>query len=223
MFWTLGLAHLIGDYPLQTDGLVRAKRHWYGLLLHVAIHLLVMLLLTGRDSLVVWPQLLVLTAAHYAIDSLKSLESKRWPQFVILPYVMDQVLHIISIFLVATWIESRYGIQRDSTWLVYATAYLTATHVWFITERIIAHRETDYQAAVETHRWSRLATRALVLTVYLLLGHLLRVPEWNNSGVALVALLFTPYRSSPYRRRMLAQDLLGPLLLALLVFLLAPW
>lgn len=222
MFWTLGLAHLIGDYPLQTDRLVRAKRHWPGLALHVAIHLAVMLLLTGRDSLVVWPQLLVLAAAHFAIDSLKNFESIRWPRFVVVPYILDQVLHVISITFIALWIETRYGIQRDQPWLIYAAAYLSATHVWFITERIVAHREARYRQVVEAHRWSRIVARGVALTVYLLLGHLLRLPDLIASTVLLGALLPPPYRRcTPFRRRMLLQDLFGPLLLALLVFLLA--
>lgn len=222
MFWTLALAHLIGDYPLQTDRLVLAKRHWRGLALHVAIHLTVMLLLTGRDSLVVWPQLLVLAALHFAIDSLKNFESTRWPRFVVLPYLLDQLLHIISIVLVASWIETRFGIQRHHEWLIYAAAYLSATHVWFITERIVAHREAPYQAAVDAYRWSRIAARGLALTVYLLIGHMLRIPELLASTAFLVALIPPPYRYPPYHRRMLAQDLVGPFLLALLVFLLAP-
>lgn len=222
MFWTLGLAHLIGDYPLQTDRIVRAKRHWSGLTLHVAIHYGVMLLLSGRDSLRLWPHLLALAAVHFAIDSLKNFESRRWPRVVVLPYVFDQILHIASIALVAAWIEAQTGIVRDRPWILYAAAFLTATHVWFITERIIAHREPRYRDAVETHRWSRQIVRALALSAYLLIGHLLYRPDLLASAIIFVALLPAPYRPLPYRRRMLVQDLIGPLILALLVFLLMP-
>lgn len=221
MFWTLGLAHLIGDYPLQTDSLVRAKRHWRGLTLHVAIHLAVMLLLTGRDSLVVWPQLLALTAAHFAIDALKNYEARRWPHLIVTSYTADQVLHILSIILVATWIETEHGIYHDRNWLIYAAAYLSATHVWYITERVVAYREPRYQTKVESHRWSRIIARGLTLSVYLLLGHLFLAPEAFVAAFLFATLLPPPYRCTDYRRRMLAQDLLGPLFLALLVFLFA--
>lgn len=218
MFWTLGLAHLIGDYPLQTDSLVRAKRYWWGLTLHVAIHLAVMLLLSGRDSLIVWPQLLALAAAHFAIDALKNYEARRWPHLVVTSYTTDQILHFISIFLVAIWTEAEHGVNRDQPWLIYAAAYLSVTHVWFITERVVAYRQPGYQAEVENHRWSRIFARGLALSVYLLLGHVILAPEALMATFALVALLPTPYCCARFRRRMLAQDLLGPLFLALLVF-----
>lgn len=218
MFWTLALAHLIGDYPLQTDSLVRAKRHWRGLTIHVAIHLAVMLLLTGRDSLIVWPQLLALTAAHFAIDALKNYEARRWPHLVVTSYTADQVLHFLSIVLVALWIESEHGINRDQNWLIYAAAYLSATHVWFITERVVAHRRPRYQAEVEDHRWSRIIARGLALSLYLILGNLVIAPEALMATFALAILLPPPYRCTRFRRLMLAQDLLGPLFLALLVF-----
>lgn len=229
MFWTLALAHLIGDYPLQTDRLVRLKRRWDGLLLHVAIHLALMLLLSGRDSLRIWPQLLALTAIHYAVDTLKNIETNRWPHVVILPYFLDQLLHILSLYFVARWIEGRHGVYRDADWLIYAVAYLSVTHVWFITERIVAHRRSRYLAAVETYRWSRQLYRAAALTVFLLIGGLLgslllpsRLADDAAPLSAPLAALFTgllppPYRASPYHRLLLAQDLLGPLLAALLV------
>lgn len=219
MFWTLTLAHLIGDYPLQTDRLVRAKRHWWGLTIHVAIHLAVMLLLTGRDSLSVWPQLLALAAVHFAIDALKNYEARRWPNLVVTSYTADQILHFLSIILVAIWIESVHGLSRDQDWLIYAAAYLGATHVWFITERVVAYRQPRYQAEVETHRWLRILARGLTLSVYLLLGQLILAPEALLAAFALTVQLPSPYRCTQFRRRMLVQDLLGPLFLAMLVFL----
>lgn len=222
MFWTLGLAHLIGDYPLQTDRIARAKRHWPGLTLHVAIHYAVMLLLAGRDSLRLWPYLLVLAAVHFAIDSFKNFETRRWPHRVMLPYVLDQALHIISIVLVSAWIQSETGIQHDGPWLVYAAAFLSVTHVWFITERVLAHRRPGYHKAVNAHRWSRQLVRALALAVYLLIARLLMPGSLSLSAPLFVAMLPAPYRHSPFRRLMLAQDLLGPLLFAILVVLLVP-
>ncbi len=43
MFWPLLLSHLVADYPLQTDGMVQAKKTLPGLTVHVAVHLLTML------------------------------------------------------------------------------------------------------------------------------------------------------------------------------------
>ena len=41
LFWYLYLAHLLADYPLQTDGLMRVKDRWWGRGLHVGVHLAV--------------------------------------------------------------------------------------------------------------------------------------------------------------------------------------
>ncbi len=218
MFWTLGLAHVVADYPLQTDGLVRVKRHWAGLLLHVVIHFLMMLLLSGRHSLIIWPQLVVLTAAHYAIDAFKNFESRRWPRIVVRPYVLDQLLHIVSIALVAAWIQSAHGVYRDQAWMVYAIAYLGVTHVWFITERIVARREPAYEQAVDAYRWPRQAVRAGALTLFLLVGHLLPPSQLWAVVPLLLAPIAAPYRTS-FRRRMLMLDLGGPLLTAIIVLL----
>ena len=221
MFWTLGLAHLIADYPLQSNRLVLAKRHWPGLTVHVAIHFAMMLLLAGRDALLVWPQLLALAAIHFAIDSFKNFNSARWPRLVVFPYVLDQLLHLLSIALVAVWIQAVHGIQRDQDWLIYAAAYVLATHVWFITERILAHDDECYRKEIEAHYLPRMVVRALALTLFLLAGRLIWTAATATPLLFIAGPLRLPYRQSHFRRRMLLQDLLGPLLLAILVLLTA--
>ena len=44
MFWPLFLAHLLADYPLQSDWMVQAKKTWPGLATHVAVHLATVLI-----------------------------------------------------------------------------------------------------------------------------------------------------------------------------------
>lgn len=220
MFWTLGLAHLLADYPLQTDGLVRAKQYWYGLALHVLVHLATMLLLCGLDSLVIWPALVALTIAHFVIDAAKGAASVRWPRRVVVPYVADQIAHAATIVLVGGWIETRYGVRRDQAWMLIAAAYLIATHVWYITERVVAHCDPSYQNVARAHHWSRMLVRGLALTVYLL-GAALLAPRDAVAAPALIAGLSSlPYHDAIYGRRMLVLDLLGPLLIAAVALIL---
>lgn len=219
MFWTLALAHVFADYPLQSDGLVRAKRSWHGVALHVVIHLATMLLLSGRDSRVVWPALIVLAVAHFVIDILKSMVSARWPGLVVVPYVVDQLFHLTSIVLVALWIERRWAIERDQVWMIYAIAFLGATHVWFITERVVAHGHPRYIETTQAYQWSRIAIRGLALTIYLLIGGLLFPREAAAAPLAFLALRLPPYGRSLHGRAMLLQDLIGPLLVAVFVLL----
>lgn len=215
MFWTLFLAHLLGDYPLQTDEMARAKQHWPGLLRHVAVHLLLLLLLAGADRGRLWPYLLALAAAHLAIDVLKNVLRRRWPQRDFALYLLDQGLHLATLLLAAAWMVGETAITRDQPWMAMAVAYLLATQVWFITERVAAGQRGADLAQTEAGRWWRMGVRALALTVYLLAG---RALLGQPLALALAAGLF-PYGSSSRQRRLLVVDLLVPLAAAVLVLL----
>src|SRR4029079_4542500 len=102
-FNTLFLAHLIADYPLQTNWLGQAKRHWPGLTIHVAIHLLVLLVICLPYTGLLWPYLLALAATHFAIDAFKNFLARRRPHWVNGPYLFDQLLHLISILAISYW------------------------------------------------------------------------------------------------------------------------
>lgn len=62
-------AHLLGDFVLQPNWLVKAKGNtWWGLLLHVAIVLVISVLLLGNFS---WQLLAVIGASHLILDAIK--------------------------------------------------------------------------------------------------------------------------------------------------------
>ena len=95
MFWYLLLAHFIGDYPLQTDWMVRFKTHWYGLALHLLIHMattLVLVLWIGGQDLVLLRYLIALLVIHLAIDVFKNQISARYPDHFVSAYFFDQFL-----------------------------------------------------------------------------------------------------------------------------------
>lgn len=93
------LAHLIGDFFLQPEKLVKEKRKkklasplFY---LHIVIHLALILLLLWDLSL--WPLALSITVAHFIIDTLKLyLQNKRNARAL---FFLDQFFHLISILL----------------------------------------------------------------------------------------------------------------------------
>jgi hypothetical protein len=203
MLWTLMLAHLLADYPLQTDWMVKMKRTWQGLTLHVAIHFVTMIVLLWPASAALWPYLLVLAGLHFAIDTLKNLLSIWRPQWVIRTYAADQLLHLLSIWLIATWIEQAAPAPTPllgGTPVIYAIGYLLATYVWSISERILAHMNPAYQAEVELQLWPRMALRAALLTV-ILLGSRLAA---GTTAIAAVAIF---YLSSQFGRRALLTDI----------------
>ena len=161
MFWHLFLAHLVGDYPLQSEWLIENKRSLWGLSLHTAIHLTLMLLVVGVASAEAWPKILLLALVHFLLDLAKQMT---------LHYVGDQILHILSIFLVAHWIEIDLPpmlLPSNTRWPSYAIGYLMATYVWYITERLFTEQDEKYQVELETHFWARMVTRAVFLTLFL--------------------------------------------------------
>jgi hypothetical protein len=93
-------AHLVADFPLQTEKM--AKKKFSSPLIraqHVAVHTIVMgivLVLTGFMSL---PFLVSYTLSHYIIDSRRWADEKEgiagWP------IIIDQILHITVLAVLA--------------------------------------------------------------------------------------------------------------------------
>ncbi len=96
---TLLLAHLVADFPLQTNSIVKMKsRGNKGLGLHVFVHIVVLILLI-KDPLRYWPTLLFLAIAHFITDWAKvRVHTKvQTPGFL-----FDQFIHIITLAFLAT-------------------------------------------------------------------------------------------------------------------------
>ena len=91
MFYRLILAHLVGDFVLQTRGLVVRKRTPSGLAIHVILVGLAMLPMAWDRLAVWWPWLLVILAAHGAIDWAKICLEPHLRLRPILPFLVDQV------------------------------------------------------------------------------------------------------------------------------------
>ncbi len=215
LFWYVSFAHLMGDYPLQTAGLLRIKHTFRGLALHVAVHLALLLLLAGPALDVVWPYTLLLAAIHMAIDAGKNWLNEWRTEWRIAGYLLDQVVHLSSLILVS-YLASLAGpgpTLLPSFWLLLGVGFLSATHVWTITERFIMPRLAAGPEA--RHRW-RPAVRGLIFVALVMLG--------RSAGLTPVMLLVVPglpYRTMPAGRLALLTDLAVPLLAGTVV-LLAP-
>lgn len=205
MFWTLLLCHLIADYPLQTDAMVQAKKRLPGLTLHVAVHLMTMLVIMLGVLRFEWrttlPAILAVTVLHFAIDTWKNVLSKLRPQWVIGGYLQDQVLHVTALLLVAYWFAAVKF--TAPTWVIYACAYVLVTHTWFVTERVLTYRDKTRQTRVNVQLWPRMASRALLLTLLLLGRRQLGIDGWAAT------LIFTwPYGVKEEGARFFVIDLI---------------
>jgi hypothetical protein len=99
-FLVLFLAHLLADFPLQTNRIFRLKiASNLGLALHVLIHMFVAALLMQQPSQHL-DLLLALGITHYVTDwsKLHFPGEIQWPGFV-----LDQVAHLAAIGLLSVW------------------------------------------------------------------------------------------------------------------------
>lgn len=211
MFWHLILAHILADYPLQSDWLVENKRSLWASGIHIATHLGVMFIIVGSARTMIWPQLLVLTFFHFLMDWTKTSLGNLWPGGLSVQYIVDQLIHIGSIIIIATWIDRTLAPDQfpiNGMWPVLVLGYLLATYVWFISERIFVRNNPDYLREVDESFIGRMLARGVLLTVFLLIS-----PGFE--AFALVTLL--PYAKGTFRARSLAVDAMVALAMAVLI------
>lgn len=148
IFLALLLAHLLSDFPLQTNRVFRMKLQGHrGLALHVAIHMLVTALLLERYWQF-WPTLLLLGVMHYGTDWLKL----RYAQTPLTPgFLLDQLAHFLTLFLIVfitpsmtTYLPLWFLIP--AVLLAFIPALLTLGYIW-ATDRCRA--QTGVEGAVK--------------------------------------------------------------------------
>jgi hypothetical protein len=205
MFWYLLFAHLLADYPLQPTWMVMQKTRLGVLMLHVGIHFGVMLSIVGAARQILWPYLLLITMIHFAIDLVKNWFTAVRPRWVIGPYIVDQIVHYVSLWAVTIWIGNRIQIE-NLPWsievLKYLTAYLFVTYVWFISERIFAHHDAVYRREVIAQSWSRMFARVGFLSGLLFFW------RWFFPAALRSTITFpVPYVSGQFRIRAFITDL----------------
>lgn len=127
MFYVFLAAHLIADFVLQPLWLVQRKRHWHGLFIHGGIVLAIMLLipLFDRSALQLWPAMLAITAIHVVADRLKVHYIDRHLKPAIVPFLLDQIIHLGTLALVLS-----LALPASSIWqLSGSTAAVPALYV----------------------------------------------------------------------------------------------
>jgi hypothetical protein len=100
IFLTLILAHLLADFPLQTNRIFRLKIAGnLGLLIHVVIHLIMAAILLRQPGQHL-DLLIALGLAHFVTDWLKVRfpGDPQWPGFI-----LDQLAHVAAIVLLSLW------------------------------------------------------------------------------------------------------------------------
>jgi hypothetical protein len=179
MFYLFMLAHLVADFTLQPLWLVRRKRGWDGLLIHVGIVLLCMLALiplepAARD---LWPTMLAITGVHLAADRWKVRHADRMfsPPFV--PFLLDQAIHAATIAAALglalpaaqVWSLAASPLAMPS---VYAACYLVAAFAAPIGLIVALDPTFQHASLAAAARARSLVAAALVLSLALFAGPL---------------------------------------------------
>lgn len=209
MFYYLLLAHLLADYPLQPTWMVTQKNRRGVVILHASIHLLLGLIIiwlfSSASVKTIWPYLLFLAVVHLLIDLSKIKLSRIRPDWVKVPYLLDQLMHILSIIFISLFIQTRYGFiafPANPGWVVLAIAFLFVTYVWYISERVMTYDDPMYRQAVIDDSWSRMLFRAGFLSGFL------GIWIWTTKNLAASAgaILF-PYQAKKFGRRAFFTDI----------------
>jgi hypothetical protein len=124
LFWRLVLAHVIADFPLQTDAVFLIKKRFpWGVLLHGILFALTSILVTGPywNSLPVWGGLLFLWIFHLVVDraKLRLIDSGHGDHLGY--FLLDQAMHVGAIVLVCILLRGYSGVgdvDESSTTLV---------------------------------------------------------------------------------------------------------
>lgn len=154
-FTILMLAHLIGDFPLQTSRVYKLKVEGgnKGLAVHVILHLLVTFFLIENQAQA-FMVLLILGVAHFTIDWLKV--NGKTCQKQSQSFVLDQVLHVITITLIAICypqVESFLPISVLCALLVVSLIPLLLVFLWVWQHEmdVVVSSSTDCSTLCQTN------------------------------------------------------------------------
>lgn len=172
----LVIAHVLGDFILQSDRWVAEKhdRHFFSpyLYLHGLVHLILAWLAVGewRGWIIAAP----IAFGHILFDGLKGLLKKKG----IGSFLIDQTAH--ALVIIACWMlytdvrlaDITYSFNNERFWIITAT-YFTVT---FVYQRLIAIATTIWRKDIPAERalllkagrWIGIIERTLVLTFVLM-------------------------------------------------------
>lgn len=230
------LAHLIGDYILQWDGLARWKSlEWRGVLAHGTIVWLVTWLFSLPFNAAWWPWALFIGLTHTAVDALPLWLSKRvsWQDsgaLALARYLLDQVVHvsIIIIALVSSGYLAMPSLAADlalalhqNRLLVFVMGYAFLTMPAWILVEFAVHglvKGTAPDFSETRNRYVGILERGLI-TTFVMMGQFVLVPL-----VALPRLVVErPLVMGSHRASLYLTELLASVTLAVAVGLGLRW
>jgi hypothetical protein len=125
MLYAMFIAHLLGDYVLQSGSLARWKaRSAVGVLVHGSIVTITTLMCAGLTAPSWWPYALLIGLTHTAIDLVRARFLRTTnPGWALIWYVLDQLAHAAVIASTVIWSGA---LSRPRSALTSPVGWLTA-------------------------------------------------------------------------------------------------
>lgn len=103
--YRLILAHLLTDFPFQTDYIFKLRKNRWGNLIHAGIFILSAAILTLPFSGKVFSCVVFLGIAHFIIDQWKIIKAKDDNIWL---FLVDQIIHFSCIIIAAAFLETEF-------------------------------------------------------------------------------------------------------------------
>lgn len=185
----LFLAHILGDFFLQTNKWVAGKElhKWRSpyLYLHAAVHFLLILLITWNAEM--WKMALIISLSHLLVDGIKLQLQRRFAKRVL--FFTDQLAHLAVIAAVWSFQEQiawNYAMIVTPSSLIIGTAILFVLKPTSFIIRITISRwtpgtfTTTFDSLKYAGEWIGMLERLMILA-FILLG------RWEGVGFLLAA------------------------------------
>ena len=213
MIWNLYLAHITGDFILQTEWMVRNRDKFWVLTLHASTHLMLMLVLIGKARSEYWTLLSMIAVIHLVQDAVKVHLTSRHPEWTVGAFILDQVLHVVIIWIFFSVFQIGGGTiitTQQTILVVIGISFVFVTYFWVVAEKVVNHSNTEFIQYVDQTKYSRSLMRIGLVSAYLLFR------TWYAPGLAL--LLPNPYSSSRFSQRALVTDLVVSVVVMIFLF-----
>jgi hypothetical protein len=188
MVQAMVLAHLLGDYVLQTDGLFRLKiRSRWGVVAHGAVVTLCLWLCSLPFTLDWWPYALAIGLSHTLIDLVRARLGSVGPSADLGLFLADQAAHALTIaagLALSGWLEPRPAATALGQWLQaghrldFAAGYVLLTMPAWVTVHFVVRGTGATSTSVPGRpgeRYVGMIERGLIATL-VLAGQYLLVP-----------------------------------------------
>ncbi len=156
-------AHALADFIFQTNAMATQKRNPRIMAAHIGVVLATSIAVTGS----IHPAIVVVALAHLVIDLAKAWSP--WRGFV--PFLVDQLLHIVSLIAVALWVPGLWqgglwtaqtgGMILPSLWPANTPGVAIPGILALITGFILATRAGGFAVGLYMARWSEASPKGL--------------------------------------------------------------